>query len=61
MHGPKATVGVLTASRQALTEAHFANCATPMDAVRIRGMEGKPEFWEPSSKASATDFLHGPP
>ena len=56
MHGPKATVGVLTASRQALTEAHFANCATPMDAVRIRGMEGKPEFWETIIEGKRHDF-----
>lgn len=54
MHGEKASIGVLTASRQALTPAHFANCATPMESVHIRGMEGNPEFWKPSSKANAT-------
>lgn len=56
MHGPRATIGVLTASRQALTEAHFANCATPMDAVRIRGMEGNPEFWETIIEGKRHDF-----
>lgn len=46
LHGPRATIGVLTASREALGETHFANCGMSMDAVRIRGMEGNPEFWE---------------
>ena len=36
MHGEKAEIGVLTASSQALTPAHFANCATPMESVHIR-------------------------
>ena len=45
IHGEKAEIGVLTASSQALTPAHFANCATPMESVHIRGMEGNPEFW----------------
>ena len=36
MHGEKAEIGVLTASSQALTPAHFANCATPMESVQDR-------------------------
>ena len=42
MHGQQANIGVLTASKQALTPAHFANCAAPMESVYIRGMEGNP-------------------
>ena len=48
--------GVLTASRQALTPAHFANCATPMESVHIRGMEGNPEFWETIIEGKRHDF-----
>ena len=39
MHGQQANIGVLTASKQALTPAHFANCAAPMESVYI--IEGK--------------------
>ena len=46
MHGAGARIGVLTASRRALTQDHFANCATTMDSVSIRGMEGNTEFRE---------------
>ena len=56
MHGEKASIGVLTASRQALTPAHFANCATPMESVHIRGMEGNPEFWETIIEGKRHDF-----
>ena len=56
MHGPKANIGVLTASRQALTPAHFDNCAVSMDSVRIRGMEGNPEFWETIIEGKRHDF-----
>ena len=56
MHGEKAEIGVLTASSQALTPAHFANCATPMESVHIRGMEGNPEFWETIIEGKRHDF-----
>ena len=56
MHGEKAEIGVLTASSQALTPAHFANCATPMESVHIRGMEGNPEFWETITEGKRHDF-----
>ena len=46
MHGAGARIGVLTASRRALTQDHFANCATTMDSVSIRGMEDNAEFRE---------------
>ena len=39
MHGEKAEIGVLTASSQALTPAHFANCATPMESVHAFARE----------------------
>ena len=56
IHGEKAEIGVLTASSQALTPAHFANCATPMESVHIRGMEGNPEFWETIIEGKRHDF-----
>ena len=39
MHGEKAEIGVLTASSQALTPAHFANCATPMETPPTRRVD----------------------
>lgn len=45
-HGPKANIGVLTASKKALTAEHFSGCATAMDSVFIQGMDGNIEFWE---------------
>jgi len=56
MHGKDAKIGVLTASRQALTEKHFENCYTPMDSVFIRGMEGNTEFWETIIEGRRHDF-----
>ena len=56
MHGQQANIGVLTASKQALTPAHFANCAAPMESVYIRGMEGNPEFWETIIEGKRNDF-----
>ena len=47
---------MLSASSQALTPAHFANCATPMESVHIRGMEGNPEFWETIIEGKRHDF-----
>lgn len=46
LHGPGARIGVLTASKAALTPAHFACCGVAMESVFIEGMEGNPEFWE---------------
>ena len=56
MHGEQASIGVLTASRKALTADHFANCAVPMHSVHIRGMEGNPEFWETIIEGKRHDF-----
>ena len=56
MHGEHARIGVLTASRQALTEKHFENCATSMDSVFIQGMEGNTEFWETIIEGRRHDF-----
>lgn len=56
MHGPRANIGVLTASRAALGEEHFANCGMTMSAVRIRGMEGNREFWETIIEGKRHDF-----
>ena len=56
MHGQQANIGVLTASRQALTPAHFSECAVPMESVFIRGMEGNPEFWETIIEGRRNDF-----
>lgn len=56
MHGPRANIGVLTASRQALSSEHCSNCATDMDSVHICGMEGNPEFWETIIEGRRNDF-----
>lgn len=56
MHGASANLGVLTASSRALTEAHFSRCATDIDSVSIRGMEGNPEFWETIIEGKRNDF-----
>jgi hypothetical protein len=56
MHGPSANLGVLTASSRALTEDHFSRCATDIDSVSIRGMEGNPEFWETIIEGKRNDF-----
>lgn len=56
MHGKDARIGVLTASERALTEAHFASCATDMNSVAVRGMEGNPEFWETIIEGRRNDF-----
>ncbi len=56
MHGAQANIGVLTASSQALTHEHFANCGVPMESVCIQGMEGKPEFWETIIEGRRHDF-----
>lgn len=56
MHGVAARIGVLTASMHALTEQHFANCATPMSSVFIQGMEGNQEFWETIIEGKRHDF-----
>jgi len=56
MHGASANLGVLTASSQALTEDHFSRCATNMDSVSVRGMEGNSEFWETIIEGKRNDF-----
>ncbi|MEG2140386.1 MAG: aspartate/glutamate racemase family protein, partial [Bilophila sp.] len=56
MHGAKANIGVLTASKQALTPLHFSQCGVSMDSVHIMGMEGKPEFWETIIEGKRHDF-----
>ena len=37
-------------------DTDFANCATPMESVHIRGMEGNPEFWETIIEGKRHDF-----
>lgn len=56
MHGADAEIGVLTASSAALTPDHFRNCATPMNSVRIRGMEDQKEFRECILEGKRDDF-----
>lgn len=46
MHGKDACLGVLTASKKALTAEHFRQCDADINSVYIEGMEGNPEFWE---------------
>ncbi|MCG8637505.1 MAG: hypothetical protein MI863_27005 [Desulfobacterales bacterium] len=56
LHGPSARIGVLTASRSALTREHFAGTDSRMDDVFIKGMEGYPEFWEVIIEGKRNDF-----
>lgn len=56
IHGPKARIGILTASARALTPRHFAACATDRDAIHVRGMEGSVEFWETIIEGRRKDF-----
>ncbi|WP_218950952.1 aspartate/glutamate racemase family protein [Desulfoluna butyratoxydans] len=56
LHGPDAVIGVLTASRDALTPMHFAQVGGDINDVVIKGMEGCPEFWETIIEARRTDF-----
>lgn len=46
LHGKDVRLGVLTASKKALSAEHFRQCNTDIDTVTIEGMEGNPEFWE---------------
>lgn len=46
LHGKDVRLGVLTASKKALTAEHFRQCNADINAVYIEGMEGNPEFWE---------------
>ena len=56
LHGPEAKIGVLTASSQALTPAHFEGVGANIDDVVIKGMEGHPEFWETIIEGKRHDF-----
>ncbi len=56
LHGRDARIGVLTASAAALTAQHFANCATDMADIPVRGMEGNREFWETIIEGRRHDF-----
>ncbi|MBP3730391.1 MAG: aspartate/glutamate racemase family protein [Mailhella sp.] len=56
IHGDSVRIGILTASKSALTEAHFENAHTKMDSVYIQGMEGNPEFWETIIEGRRNDF-----
>lgn len=56
MHGADAKIGVLTASREALSEEHFQGCGCSMEDVIIMGMEGTTEFWETIIKGIRNDF-----
>ena len=56
MHGASAHIGVLTASAEALTQEHFSNVGVDIDDYFIKGMEGKPEFWETIIEGKRNDF-----
>jgi len=56
IHGPDATIGVLTASAKALNPIHFKQIGGDISDVVIKGMEGCPEFWETIIEARRTDF-----
>ncbi|WP_028583252.1 aspartate/glutamate racemase family protein [Desulfogranum mediterraneum] len=56
IHGQEAQIGVLTASRAALSEEHFSATGSTMAEVSIQGMEGRPEFWETIIEGRRHDF-----
>lgn len=56
LHGPGSRIGVLTASRKALTREHFHSTGTRMEEVFIKGMEGYSEFWETIIEGKRHDF-----
>lgn len=56
MHGEKANIGILTASKKALGSKHLEACSVDYDSVSIEGMEGNPEFWETVIEGKRFDF-----
>ncbi len=56
MHGEKANIGILTASKKALGSKHLEACSVDYDSVFIEGMEGNPEFWETVIEGKRFDF-----
>ncbi len=56
MHGEKANIGILTASKNALTPRHLEACRVDWDSVTVEGMEGNLEFWETIIEGKRTDF-----
>lgn len=56
MHGEKANIGILTASKKALSSKHLEACSVDYESVFIEGMEGNPEFWETVIEGKRFDF-----
>ena len=56
MHGEKANIGILTASKKALGPKHLEACHVAWDSVIVEGMEGNPEFWETVIEGKRCDF-----
>lgn len=56
MHGEKANIGILTASKKALGPKHLEACSVAWDSVIVEGMEGNPEFWETVIEGKRHDF-----
>ena len=56
MHGEKANIGILTASKSALSPRHLEACRVDWDSVTVEGMEGNLEFWETIIEGKRTDF-----
>ncbi len=56
MHGEKANIGILTASKKALGPKHLEACGVAWDSVLVEGMEGNPEFWETVIEGKRHDF-----
>ena len=55
-HGPSAKIGILTASSNALTPAHFAPTGAKIDDFIIKGMDAYPEFRECILECKRNDF-----
>lgn len=56
MHGEKANIRILTASKTALGPKHLQACGVAWDSVLVEGMEGNPEFWETVIEGKRHDF-----
>lgn len=56
MHGENARIGILTASKKALSPQHLESCHVAWDSVSVEGMEGNPEFWETIIEGKRFDF-----
>lgn len=56
IHGAKANIGVLTASKKALEARHISACGSDINTIFVEGMEGNPEFESSILQYNKFDF-----